>query len=399
MKQSALFSCFFAACLLFTCIQCKDEDTNKGFEGAIEISDGQTVDGDIKNDINNFRYYSFTFDKAGLLKLKVDDAQGKFRFVVYNTSDEASEIARSEFIEIGSTFNKIYGPLSAGTHYLAVSATTDTFKVKYSFKAFFDFSDVSEMNNTFSNATFMPTNQAFQGKILAINDGNNFEDVDVLKFNIQTKPRVVKVKFSAPASIIPYTNSIRFGVYNAANELSLLEYKEVKQGQTDSIWVGPLDVGEHYIVVNNGGICDCQSEESYKIQVEVDNRDSNEPNDKPFENATIIANLDDYHTGTLFYPNGDGNPDVDWYKYVPPGTGNGYQIEIIGLPSSIYTQAQIFTHTPDEHPDFVINVNNSLLGSQGNINFFADVPCWIKVQMSNPGEESNGTYMLRIIKP
>lgn len=370
-------------------ISCK-EDLNKDFTTAFEISDGQLVQGRAKD--TDLRYYKLIFPSAGLITLKVSNAKSGFKIFILEKDDIDTPIADAISLVRGKEYQNVFGPLPLGTHYIAVQ--TDSAYADYNFSVFLDFSDATEMNNTFDQSKEISLGQPTSGKVLAQNDKKEYEDSDIYKFSIKNKPAVVKVTVTAPSQINVANAFIAFSLFNAANENSFLEDGKVKQGQTSSFLVGPLDVGDHFIAINYNGLCNCQSLDPYTFIIDLDARDANEPNDIPTENATAIQFLDKKYEGTFFFPNSLGEQDIDWFKFEPTETGN-YTFELIGAPNAVCTRAYVYQQFPGGSPIKSMSACDALVDLE-KLSLTGGTPYWIKVQMNAKEAESNGTYGIRI---
>ena len=397
--------------LLSTCmlvLSC-EENSNDGVpQDNSEISSAEFFVGEVTtapipdvftNGESNF--YGFNLASTCLATLFVENAPVEFRINIFEERSNNTRIIRTSYIDPGENYKLIVGPYSPGIYYIELEPrSSEEATSEYNVRAIFDCTDTDEPNNTFSEATVAATDGTpYYGRILAVNDGKNYEDFDMFKFS-NSEYGIAKIRLTAPVDIRPTNQDIEFVLYNEANDATKLEERRVSAGETDEILVGPLPPGDHYISINYKGECNCQGEETYSLRVNFDTRDIHEPNDA-IVNATPMT-LNTEYRGMLAHPNWKGTKDEDWFKYTPTSSGM-YKITLVGTPaypfsSSIPQTALQYSDVPNSNNlDYLTGVNGQEISevvlelSSGTEYYFLVYRYWA-------GRESDGMYSLKIEK-
>jgi hypothetical protein len=388
----------FVVLFIIACSSCKKQniiDTQNKIDCSTIKEGCNNIIHVFKN--NESKKFNVELSSTCIVTFSVENAGLAFKFVLRNALGKV--VVNPARVEEGSKQTLIVGPLEPGTFALEIIpySTISSGSKKFEFFVKYDCSDQTEPNNTFAQATSINSGAVQQAKILAKNDGLSFEDFDLYKFNIPNRPAVVKVELQSPSYTVPPNSRIRLSVLNSANSSTQLEYLDVYAGQTGTILLGPLSVGDHYIGINgtSTGICNCESEGFYKLTLNLDQSDLNEPNDFANQEATNMK-IDEPYKGSIVYPNGQGVKDVDWFKFVPLQSGK-YQIQLIGLPTAIDTYAYIYTLAPNgNNYNATIRTNNAGTSVKDFI-MDAGKEYWIRVELGGSSNESSGLYNLRII--
>lgn len=369
---------------------------NESYENAASIEDGQMIEGKfsaISSTTNNVlpRFFKFKLDKPCVLNIKMGPA-GRFRLLFQDGTSNKKSILESGWAAVNQEYEYSVGPFPIGEHFI-VAESDQSLENSYKFSVTFDCSDTAEPNNSFVQATPLKNGEEFEGKILSRNNGGESADRDIFQFDMERWGNIL-VEFDAPSDAIPVNSRIRCAVFLSANENSVLEYIDVVSGQTASMWLGPLNPGRHYISLNYGGYCYCESRNKYKLRLKYDFSDRNEPNHSPIENAKEMA-IDTIYNGMIAFPTWNGSDDNDWFKFIPRQSGK-YRLELVGLPQR-YTYAFIYLTPPNGG-----NYSHYFYTNPSGTHFYegsfdAGQTYWFLVNQGGSAE-SRGTYSLRVVK-
>ena len=372
------------------------EKPKENYQNADLIVEGQTVEEDFSTATTTTptvpsRFYAVKLDNACVLNIALNGG-GKFRMRLQDGSLNNTDVLVSLCSAVGQDYQFNVGPFAAGQHYIVVESDQSAGNA-YKFTVTYDCSDTGEPNNSFPNATPIANGEEAEGKILALNNWNEFEDRDFFYFDMD-RWGIVWVNFNAPGDAWPVNARIRCTVYQTANDQSALEYVDVVSGQSSGIWVGPLNPGRHFIVLNQDGGCNCESTSKYKLRLQYDFGDKNEPNYSPTENATDMA-IDTIYKGMIAYPAWNGAQDDDWFKFIPKQSGR-YRIELIGLP---YNNTYCFVYlTPPNGNNYTTYFETSPSGTNAyENNLDAGRTYWFRINQY-AYYESDKTYSLRMVK-
>lgn len=383
--------------LLFLVLSCDKNafrDPNDSPDNAWDLKNGETMEDYVRISKQQAHYYNFEVTDPSIVKITVDNAPQRFRVSVFSDPSEQIIMMRSDIIPQNQSVILWSGPFDKGKHFVKIEPVYGDSLYKFKFELEID---PNEVNNSFDKATVLQDNIPATGKILAINDGGNLEDVDFYKFEIKDKSASLKFLFKTPSTMFPSGRDLRLSIYGFPNDNALLDYIDVGPAQLGGLWAGPFPPGTYYAVINHDGRCNCNSIDSYTLTLNLDNTDQYEPNDFPLDNATSLV-IDEIYEGIIFFPNFRGEKDIDWFKFTPTQSGL-YKFDMITPIVNQELRATLYAAPPNDNNALgYIDENNGSTVSFQNMALTAGTTYWVKVEFVTSYAESDKSYKVKLSK-